>query len=379
MIFPLQLPAFARRSALILVAAATALAPSVFARVRPHAVRRARHTEVRRDTPVYKGAIIVDAADGHVLFEDHADEVSPPASMAKLMTFAVLWDKLQSGAITLSTPVKITRSDARMGGTQVYLDPRETFPVEDLIYAMIIQSANDAAHALARFSAGSTEAFVALMNAKARELGMTHTIYRSPNGLPPDDRRVADGDLTSPRDYAILCRYLLLHTDILKYTSVRERDFGVNRPQGPIRMINHNALLGRFPGADGLKTGYTRAAGYCLSATAEQNGHRLIGVIMGSFGPGGRIDYGHARDRKMIELLAKGFAELPANAPNFDAERAKFVQPTAIPVGPNPGTPAGSGTSPMTSPISPAPLPAPAAGTPPADPNGPTIKFSMPN
>jgi D-alanyl-D-alanine carboxypeptidase len=262
--------------------------------------------------PAYAGAIVTDAASGQVLFEDRADVQNPPASMAKLMTFAVLHDKIMGGTLTLQTPVKIAVEDARMGGTQVYLDPRETFPVEELIYAMMIQSANDAAHALARTAAGSVEAFVALMNAKARELGMTHTVFRTPHGLPPADRRIADGDLTTPRDYALLCRHLLLNTDVLKYSSVRTRDFGAGRPQGPQHMRNHNNLLGKVAGVDGLKTGYTEGAGYCLSATAERVGRRVIVVVMGSFGPNGQKDLGRARDLKAVELIERGFAAQPA-------------------------------------------------------------------
>jgi D-alanyl-D-alanine carboxypeptidase (penicillin-binding protein 5/6) len=263
----------------------------------------------------YAGAIVVDAATGRPLFEDNADVSNPPASMAKLMTFAVLHDKLASGALTLQTPVRVTIEDSRMGGTQVYLDPRETFPVEELIYAMMIQSANDAAHALARTAGGSVEAFVELMNAKARELGMTHTTFRTPHGLPPASRHIADGDLTTPRDFALLCRHLVLNTDVLKYASVRNRDFGTGRSQGPQHMKNHNNLLGKVAGVDGLKTGYTEGAGYCLSATAERNGRRVIAVIMGSFGPNGQIDKGKTRDLRAIDLIERGFAAQPASMP----------------------------------------------------------------
>lgn len=262
----------------------------------------------------YQGAIVTDAATGRVLFEDNADVVNPPASMAKLMSFAILHDKLASGVLTLQTPVRITNEDAKMGGTQVYLDPRETFPVDELIYAMMIQSANDAAHALAPAAAGSVEAFVELMNAKARELGMTHTTFRTPHGLPPPSRRVGDGDLTTPRDYALLCRYLVAHTEVLKYSSVRNRDFGSERKQGPQHMKNHNNLLGKVTGVDGLKTGYTEKAGYCLSATAERNGRRVIVVVMGSLGPNGQKDLGKTRDLKAIELIERGFAALPATS-----------------------------------------------------------------
>jgi D-alanyl-D-alanine carboxypeptidase (penicillin-binding protein 5/6) len=259
----------------------------------------------------YAGAIVIDAATGQALVEDNADVANPPASMTKLMTFAVLHDKLASGAITLQTVVQITNEDSKMGGTQVYLDPRETFPVEELIYAMMIQSANDAAHALARAAGGSVEAFVELMNAKARALGMTHTTFRTPHGLPPPSRRIADGDLTTPRDYALLCRYLVLNTDVLKYSSVRNRDFGAGRKQGPQHMKNHNNLLGKVAGVDGLKTGYTEGAGYCLSATAERHGRRVITVIMGSFGPNGQKDLGKTRDLHAADLIERGFATLP--------------------------------------------------------------------
>ena len=270
--------------------------------------------KVRHSYPVegvYTGAITLDASTGTVLFEENADGLNPPASMTKLMTFAVVHDKLADGTLTLQTLVQITAEDSSMGGTQVFLDPREKFPVEELLYAMMIQSANDAAHALSRAAAGSTPAFVELMNAKARALGMTHTTFRTPHGLPPPSRRDADGDLSTPRDFALLCYHLLQNTDVQKYTAVKERDFGANRTKGPQHMINHNNLLGKVPGVDGLKTGYTKNAGYCLSVTAERNGRRVISVIMGSFGPGKTIDKGRARDLKAIELLEKGFGALP--------------------------------------------------------------------
>jgi D-alanyl-D-alanine carboxypeptidase (penicillin-binding protein 5/6) len=290
--------------------------------------------QVRHTTPVegvYAGAITIDAASGAVLFEENADVPNPPASMTKLMTFAVVHDKLADGTLKLDTPVQVTVEDSKMGGTQVYLDPREVFPVEELIYAMMIQSANDASHALSRAAAGSTPAFVELMNAKARALGMTHTTFRTPHGLPPPSRKLEDGDVTTPRDFAILCRYLIQNTDVLKYTSVRERDFGAARAKGPQHMRNHNNLLGKIPGVDGLKTGYTQLAGYCLSATAERNGRRVISVIMGSFGPGGAIDKGRARDLKAVELIERGFAAAPPAAP---AATVKTGAPLAPPTRP---------------------------------------------
>lgn len=260
--------------------------------------------------PAYKGAITLDAATGQVLFEDNADVSNPPASMTKLMTFAVLHEMIQEGSFSLDRECKITEADMRMGGTGVWLDPRETFPAEELVYAMMVQSANDAAHTLARVSAGSVPAFVKRMNEKARELGMTHTTFRTPHGLPADSRRLNEGDLSTPRDFALLCRHLVLHTDVLKYASVKRRAFGPPVRVQAVMMDNHNKLLGKVDGVDGLKTGFTGSAGYCLSATCERNGRRLVVVAMGS-------PTSKGRDLRVIELLEEGFAHIPTGAPLF--------------------------------------------------------------
>jgi len=341
---------FPRRLALLTALVALAPLASAANRAKP-----TRPGEVDNAT-AYKGAIVTDATTGAVLYEDRADVVTPPASMTKLMTFAVLRDKLTAGTVRLDTPVKITVEDSKIGGTQVFLDPRETFPVEELIYAMMIQSANDAAHALARASAGSVPAFVELMNAKARALGMTQTTFRTPHGLPPSSRKIADGDLTTPRDFALLCRHVLTKTDVLKYTSVNHRPFGAGVRAQPIAMDNHNKLLGKVTGVDGLKTGYTAGAGYCLSATAERNGRRVITVIMGSFGPGGQVDKGKTRDLKAMELLERGFAALPVGGPAFVTAKSPEMSPVIV--ANQPATPAK-----------------PAA---PAEPPSSVIKFSIP-
>ncbi|MFT3782420.1 MAG: D-alanyl-D-alanine carboxypeptidase family protein [Nibricoccus sp.] len=361
----------------------------------------------------YKGYIVIDAATGKTLLEDNPDVVSPPASMTKLMTFAVISDKLQRGDLTLETPIRIDKSDSAMGGTQVYLDPRETFTVEELLYALMIQSANDAAHALARASAGDVTIFVEQMNAKAKEIGMTRTIFRTPHGLTSERQALSEGDLTTPRDFALLCHYLVSKTDVLKYSSVRDRDFAPNRVKGPIHMENHNRLIDRVTGVDGLKTGYTKNAGYCLSATAQRGGRRVIAVIMGCFGPNGEIDKGVARDRKMIELLERGFAALSAaGAPTTFAPTApaapaltskttptpkpkpaatatpkapaKTAPAPAIPA-PDPETTPAPAPSPV-SPVSPSDSPVQAAPSSPvsaapdssAPSDAPTVKFEMP-
>jgi D-alanyl-D-alanine carboxypeptidase len=257
----------------------------------------------------YIGAIAVDAADGRVLFEDNADVTNPPASMTKLMTFAVLHDKLTDGSLKPDTLITVNREEAKFAmksdSTAVWLKEKETFPVEELIYAMMIQSANDAALVLARAAAGSPEAFVELMNAKARSLGMTRTSFRTPHGLSKGRVDPSTTDLTTPRDYAVLSRYLVQSTDALKYTAIKTRQFGAGQRTQLVDMRNHNNLLGKFAGLDGLKTGYTGAAGFCLAATAERNGRRIIVVVMGS--PASKV-----RDLKVMELLERGFASQPA-------------------------------------------------------------------
>lgn len=254
--------------------------------------------------PDYKSALVIDAATGRVLFEDNADFVNPPASITKLMTFLIVHDRIRAGAISLQSPVPVGAASSKIGGTQVWLKQGESFPVEEMLYALLVQSANDCAHALAIAVAGSPAAFVDMMNARARELGLTQTTFRTPHGLPPANRVIAEGDLTTARDLAKLSRHLLQHTDILKYTNVKERLFRAGAASGEIAMRNHNHLLNRVDGVDGLKTGYTRGAGFCLAATAERHGRRVIAVIMGSPSSKGR-------DLKVAELIERGFASLP--------------------------------------------------------------------
>jgi D-alanyl-D-alanine carboxypeptidase len=292
-----------------------------------------------RTAAPYKGVIAIDVAGGEVLFEENADAVSPPASMTKLMTYAVLWDMLQKHTLTLDTRVTVTREDARVGllrdSTAVWLKQGEVFFVEELIYAMMIQSANDAAYALAAKGAGSVPAFVALMNTKARELGMLSTTFRTPHGFPPPSRRISEGDLTTPRDYSLLCRYLILHTDILKYTSVKTRVFGVGARAQPVVMNNHNNLLGKVAGVDGLKTGFTNGAGFCISATAERAGRRIIIVMMDS--PDSRT-----RDLNVQELFTRCFETVRLRGPLFDAAKSAPLEPTRPSPTPAPSADSGA-------------------------------------
>lgn len=173
---------------------------------------------------------------------------------------------------------------------------------------------------LARISAGSVEAFVAAMNAKAKDLGMDNTTFRTPHGLPPSNRKIADGDLTTPADFALLSRYLVLQTDVLSYSAIQSRPFGQKQRGQPVMMDNHHNLLGRVPGVDGLKTGFTNGAGYCLSATAQRGTRRVIVVAMGS--PDAKT-----RDLTVAEMIERGFSQIAANSPAFVADpRSTSVQ-----------------------------------------------------
>ncbi len=284
-----------------LLAVVLLLSPGLFAATARKAPTRPAEAAVDNST-AYKGAIVLDAATGKVIYEDRSDYVGPPASVTKLMTFLIVHDRLKRGDLTLQTPVLVTAIASKEGGSQVYLAEKEVFPVEEMLYALMIASANDAATALAIHVAGSKAAFVELMNARARELGMSGTTFRSPHGLPPASRALADSDLTSPSDLAKLSLHLLKNTDILNYTSVKRRPFRPGLKQ--IDMDNHNHLLGKVAGVDGLKTGFTRGAGFCLAATALRNGRRVIVVTMGS--PDSKT-----RDLKIAELIERGFAALP--------------------------------------------------------------------
>jgi D-alanyl-D-alanine carboxypeptidase (penicillin-binding protein 5/6) len=251
----------------------------------------------------YRGAIAVDAATGQVLFESNADAPGYPASVIKLMNMMVIMDRVSSGQLSLSNRVTVTAEAARVGGSQVYLAENEVFSIEDLLYALMVQSANDAATALALEVGGSQEGFVEMMNRKAAELGMTKTTFYSAHGLPPAQGQKTD--TSTARDLATLARALIAqHPESLAYTSMQMRPFR----DGKFIMRTHNHLLKSFAGCDGLKTGYTTAGGYSMIATAKRNGRRVIAVVLGS------LDW-KTRDARATELLAKGFAALPALPP----------------------------------------------------------------
>lgn len=246
----------------------------------------------------YRSAILLNAATGEVLFEKNADTAVYPASSLKLMVLLVILERIEQGFLNLDDIVQVTVEAYRMGGSQVYLDPKEQFPVEELLYALMIQSANDAAVALASHVAGSKEAFVELMNQKAQELGMSKTTFYSVHGLPPSNGQGVD--VSSARDFGILCRYMSTKPEVFKYTSAKVRDFR----GGEFIMRTHNHLLKQVDGCDGFKTGYFVKAGFSIAATAKRRGVRIIAIVMGSKNR-------KVRDAKAIELINKGFSLVP--------------------------------------------------------------------
>ncbi|MCX6992265.1 MAG: D-alanyl-D-alanine carboxypeptidase [Kiritimatiellaeota bacterium] len=282
----------------------------------PAHARTQKANTIARDP--YVGAMLIDADSGQVLAADNPDTKAYPASVLKLMNLLIILDKIKAGTLTLQDKVLITAEASKIGGSQVYLKENETFTVDELLYALMVQSANDAATALAIHVAGSKDGFVELMNQRARTLGMKSTEFHSIHGLPPGPGQKPD--VTTPRDLAYLARELLNYPDSLRYTSTRERGFRNNT----FIMRTHNHLLGRVEGCDGMKTGYFTAAGYSIVATARRGDNRVIAVVMGS--PNGRL-----RDTKTAELLAKGFMLMPkklAIAPPITNPPPPEVPPT---------------------------------------------------
>ena len=297
----------------LLIALAALVGPSGWAAKEPAPAAKPARKPAISENP-YRGAIVIDCATGNVLFEDKADATGYPASVLKLMDLLIILEKIERQQIALTNPVPVSAKAAKMGGSQVYLAEKEVFPVDDMLYALMIQSANDAAVALAEKVAGSTEAFVELMNQRAQALGMTHTVFHSVHGLPPGASQ--EHDVTTARDFALLCRELLKHKDTTRYTATRERVFRPNDKQHQIVMRNHDHLLGQVEGVDGLKTGYFTEAGYSIALTAGRNGQRVIAIVLGS------VDR-KVRDTKAAELVAKGFAALPTPAPTPATRPAK--------------------------------------------------------
>lgn len=216
-------------------------------------------------------AILMDAASGKVLFEKDSHKELAPASVTKLMTLLVAAEAIQNGRVKLTDQVTASETACSLGGSQIYLEPGETFSLEQMLISIAVGSANDACVAVAEHISGTHEAFVEEMNKKAQELGLKNTHFVNNYGLP------AEGHYTSAYDLAVIARKALEYPLIQKLTSIKEYDIR----DGKFKLWNTNKLLWWYQGADGFKTGWTNEAKYCLASTVVRDGLRLICVVMG--------------------------------------------------------------------------------------------------
>ena len=250
-------------------------------------------------------AILAETATGTIIFEKNADEKREVASITKLMTALLVMEAIDRGDVQLTDSVQVSQNAAAMKGSQALLDANATYSLEDLLRTTIMASANDSAVALSEYLCGSEEAFVARMNARAGELGMSNTHYVNCTGYPQE------GQYTTARDVCTLCCEVAKHPLYTKYSSVWIDK--LNHPGGRVTdLTNTNRLVRFYQGCDGFKTGSTDAAKYCLAATAEKNGMRLIAIVLGTpvsqtrfDGARAMLDYGFANYQR-IAIANKG-------------------------------------------------------------------------
>ena len=245
-------------------------------------------------TKYSQSAVLMEKSTGKILYELDSTKENPPASMTKIMSMILIMDQIKMGKLAFNDKVVISENASSMGGSQVYLNTNETYKVEELLKSVAIASANDAVVALAEKTYGSVEKFVEKMNQKCKEIGCKNTNFVNPHGLD------AEGHYSSSYDMALMARYLITnHEDILKFTSIYE-DY-LHRPDGSQTwLVNTNKLVRFYDNVDGLKTGFTEGAGYCLTATAKRGEMRLISVVMG-------VDTIDNRTSDTVKLLNYGF------------------------------------------------------------------------
>ena len=224
--------------------------------------------------PNAKSAIMLEVSTGKIVYEKNSQEVLPPASMTKVMSMLLIMEAIDYGQLKWNDEVVISENAASLGGSQIFLESGTKMKVEELVKGIAIASGNDATVAMAERIAGSEASFVTRMNERAKELGLTNTVFKNPHGLD------AEGHYTTAHDMAIMALELLKHPEILTFTSIYEEY--LNKPDGTSTwLVNTNKLVRFYEGMDGLKTGFTDKAGYCLTATATRNNMRFLTVVMG--------------------------------------------------------------------------------------------------
>ena len=249
--------------------------------------------------PNGKSAILVDNLSGKVLYEKNADEKLAPASMTKLASMLMVMEAIDDGNLKFEDKVTISEEAANMGGSQVFLQAGEVYTVYDLLKSVAIASGNDAVVALAEKIGGSQSGFIDMLNKRLKEIGATNTNFVNAHGLD------AEGHYSTARDMSIIARELLKHPKILEFTSIYEEYLEKN-DGSRIWLVNTNKLVRFYDGVDGLKTGFTKTAGYCLTATASKNNFRLISVVMGE-------DTSENRSSDTVKMLNYGFNTFKIN------------------------------------------------------------------
>lgn len=222
-----------------------------------------------------KSAILIERDTGKILYEKNSNEELPPASMTKIMTMLLIMEAIDQGKLSWKEKIRTSEYAASMGGSQIFLEPGEEMTTEEMMRGIAIGSGNDAAVAMSERIAGSEEAFVEKMNKKAMELGLKHTYFKNATGLP------VAGHYSTAHDMAIMAKELLKYDDITKFTGMYESYLREDTDK-KFWLVNTNKLVRFYPGVDGLKTGFTSEAKYCLTATAQKNGMRVIAVVFGA-------------------------------------------------------------------------------------------------
>ena len=244
-----------------------------------------------------KAAVLIDSATGKVIYAQNADKKLPPASVTKVMTMLLAMEAVDSAKITLEDEVTISDNAASMGGSQMYMEPGETHTVAQLLEGVAMVSANDGCVALAEYIAGSTDIFVEKMNKKAQELGMKNTNFVNTNGLPVKEH------YTSAYDIALMSKELIKHKEIRKWCTKWQDTIKVGLPgkETEFGLTNTNKMIKTYNGANGIKTGFTQEAGYCLSASATRGNTTLIAVVLGA-------KTSKERNAQVAKLLDYGFS-----------------------------------------------------------------------
>ena len=220
-----------------------------------------------------KSAIMIEASTGEIIYEKNAHEKLPPASMTKMMSMLLIMENIEAGKLKLNEIITASVKASSMGGSQIFLEAGEKMSVEELLKGIAIGSGNDATMALAEKIGGSEEEFVKLMNNKAKQLNLKNTNFKNPTGLD------AENHYSSAYDMAMIAKELVKHEKILEFTSTYEAYLRENT-DNKFWLVNTNRLVRYYQGVDGLKTGFTQEAGYCLTSTAKKNNMRLITVVM---------------------------------------------------------------------------------------------------